>query len=157
RIFPPAAFDDGARQAREDALRDTRFAQPAIGAVSLGLLGILEDFGVRADVVGGHSFGELTALRTAGRTDDDDFATLAQRRGALMADCAARGSGAMLAVFAPIEDVVATLREHSLDLVVANKNAPRQCVLSGPTEEVERGRRAWADRGITTRPIPVSA
>ena len=58
------------RQEREDALRDTRFAQPAIGAVSLGLLGILEDFGVRPDMVGGHSFGELTALRAAGRIDD---------------------------------------------------------------------------------------
>ena len=56
---------------REDALRDTRFAQPAIGAVSLGLLGILEDFGVRPDMLGGHSFGELTALRAAGRIDDD--------------------------------------------------------------------------------------
>ncbi len=68
RIYPPAAFDDAVRQEREDALRDTRFAQPAIGAVSLGLLGILEDFGVRADLVGGHSFGELTAL-LRGRPD----------------------------------------------------------------------------------------
>ncbi len=101
----PSAFDERTRQEQEDALRDTRFAQPAIGAVSLGLLGILEDFGVRPDMVGGHSFGELTALRAAGRIDDDALARLAHRRGALMADCAAEGSGAMLAAFAPIEQV----------------------------------------------------
>ena len=66
RIYPPPTFDVGARPGREDALRDTRFAQPAIGAVSLGLLGILEDFGVKADMLGGHSFGELTAILRGG-------------------------------------------------------------------------------------------
>ena len=38
RIYPPAAFDDTGRQSREAALRETGFAQPAIGATSLGLL-----------------------------------------------------------------------------------------------------------------------
>ena len=59
-------FTDGARREQEQALRETRHAQPAIGAVSLGLLSILEDFGVRPELVGGHSFGELVALRAAG-------------------------------------------------------------------------------------------
>ncbi len=157
RIYPPAAFDDRIRQEREDALRDTRFAQPAIGAVSRGLLGILEDFGVRPEMAGGHSFGELTALRAAGRIGDATLGMLAHRRGALMADCAAGGSGGMLAVFAPIAQVATAIREHSLDLVIANRNAPRQCVLSGPVGEIDRGRRVLADRGITTRAIPVSA
>src|SRR5262249_3965143 len=82
---------------------------------------------------------------------------LAQRRGALMADCAARGSGAMLAAFAPIEQVAGAIREHSLDVVIANTNAPRQCVLSGTTAAIERAGRGLADRGIATRPVPVSA
>ena len=90
RIYPPAAFDDARRQSREAALRDTGFAQPAIGAVSLGLLRILEEFGVRPDLVGGHSFGELTALCAAGRIDDASLAILAHRRGAIMARCASR-------------------------------------------------------------------
>ncbi len=157
RIYPPAAFDDAGRQSREAALRETGSAQPAIGAVSLGLLKILEDFGVRPDLVGGHSFGELTALCAGGRIDDGSLALLAQRRGSLMARCAEEDSGAMLAVFAPIEDVSSLVRTHGLDLVIANKNAPRQCVLSGSAEEIERGRRILADRGLTTRPVPVSA
>ena len=50
----------------------------------------------------------------------------------------------MLAVFAPLEDVRAVLQEHALDLVIANKNAPRQCVLSGPAAEIERSRAVFA-------------
>ncbi|MGP0063709.1 MAG: SDR family NAD(P)-dependent oxidoreductase [Isosphaeraceae bacterium] len=157
RIHPPSAFDEAGQKANEDALRATGLAQPAIGAVSLGVLRILEAFGVRADLVGGHSFGELTALRAAGRIDDVSLAMLAQRRGALMAGCSSKGSGAMLAVFAPIETVSSLIRTHGLDLVIASKNAPRQCVLSGSAGEIERGRQILADQGITTRHVPVSA
>ena len=158
RIYPPTAYDEATRRDQDLALRDTRFAQPAIGAVSLGLLRILEDFGVRPDLTGGHSFGELTALCAAGRIDDRSLALLAERRGAIMASCAEDGGdGAMLAVFAPLEQVAALLREHGLDVVIANKNAPRQCVLSGPAGEIERSQRLLEDRGVTTRPVPVSA
>ncbi len=157
RIYPPSAFDDRARDAHEAALRDTRFAQPAIGAISLGLLGVLDDFGVRPDLVGGHSFGELTALRAAGRIDDATFWRLARVRGALMGDCAAAGTGGMLAAFAAADRVEAALREHRLDLVIANRNAPAQCVLSGPSPEIERAGKVLTERGIGTRVLPVSA
>jgi len=157
-IYPRPAFGEGERQAQELALRDTRLAQPALAAVSLGLVRILEDFGVRPDMAGGHSFGELTALRAAGRLDDRSLAFLAARRGALLAERAAQaGSGAMLAVFAPLDEVRAVLHEHGLGVVVANKNAPRQCVLSGPAVEIERSRQIFGDRRITTHVVPVSA
>ncbi len=63
----------------------------------------------------------------------------------------------MLAVFAPLEQVSDLLDEHGLDLVIANKNAPRQCVLSGRRREIERAKRLLDERGITTRLVPVSA
>src|SRR5262249_16427014 len=75
----------------------------------------------------------------------------------LMAQCSAQGSGAMLAVFAEVDAVVSLIDEHSLDVVIANKNAPRQCVLAGPDGEIERIHRVLVARGITTRPVPVSA
>ena len=155
---------DGVRRRRrasdqELALRDTRFAQPAIGAVSLGLLRILEDFGVRPDLVGGHSFGELTALCAAGRIDDRSLAMLAQRRGALMAEL--RRARRLRGDARGLRPARAGRRRCSasmrLDVVIANKNAPRQCVLSGPAAEIERGRRLLGDRGIATQLVPVSA
>jgi acyl transferase domain-containing protein/NADP-dependent 3-hydroxy acid dehydrogenase YdfG len=158
RIFPPSEFGETARRDQEQLLRDTRFAQPAIGAISLGLLRILENFGVRPDLTGGHSFGELTALCASGRIDDRSLALLAQVRGAVMADCAAGGPpGAMLAVFAPPEEVSTLLCESRLGVVIANKNAPRQCVLSGPAPEVEQMQRLVEARGNATHLLPVSA
>ena len=158
RIYPPTVFDETARRAQEQLLRDTRFAQPAIGAVSVGLWRILEDFGVRPDVTGGHSFGELTALFAAGRIDDGSLELLACQRGAIMADCTADGpSGAMLAVFAAREEISALLSEHRLDVVIANNNAPRQCVLSGPAAEIEQSKQLFDDRGIATYALQVAA
>ena len=62
----------------------------------------------------------------------------------------------MLAVFAGVDDVRAVLEESALDLVIANKNAPRQCVLSGPAAEIERSKHVFAARQIATHPIGVS-
>ena len=157
RIYPRSVFTDRDRREQEHALRETELAQPAIGAVSLGLLEILEDFGVRGELAGGHSFGELLALRAAGRISDRSLALLAAERGRLMAASAGcEEAGAMLAVFSPLEDVRAVLQEHALDLVIANKNAPRQCVLSGPAAEIERSVQVFAARKIAIHPIGVS-
>ena len=158
RIYPRSVFTDRERLALEHALRETRLAQPAIGAVSLGLLLILEDFGVRPELAGGHSFGELTALRAAGRLDDRSFARLAAKRGQLMtASERNEEAGAMLAVLAPLEDVRNVLEENALELVIANKNAPRQCVVSGPAALIERSGaslRCAADRDPAPRRLP---
>ncbi|MFV2071685.1 MAG: SDR family NAD(P)-dependent oxidoreductase [Thermoanaerobaculales bacterium] len=136
-IWPHPAFDDQTRQAQADALRATEVAQPAIGAASLAALRALELFGVRFDAVAGHSYGELTALCAAGRLSVDDFFRLSILRGELMG-AGAGDLGAMTAVVADHESVHAFLSEHRLELVIANRNAPDQMVLSGPTSEIER-------------------
>ena len=157
RIYPIPVFSEAERAVHENSLRDTAAAQPAIGALSIGLFRVLADFGIHPDAVAGHSFGELTALRAAGRIDSASFAMLARERGRLMAAAARDGKGAMLAVLAPLDTVVSTLREENLDLVIANKNGPRQCVLSGRLEEIERATRIFESRRIAVRPLPVSA
>ncbi|MFO0908169.1 MAG: polyketide synthase dehydratase domain-containing protein [Isosphaeraceae bacterium] len=159
RLYPLAAFGEPERDANEAALRATEVAQPAIGAVSLGLYRLLQQFGVKVDALAGHSFGELTALCAAGRLDDASFARLSRERGRLMAEQAARGGGAMLAVMAPLGVVEEVLSAEGLDasLVVANKNGPRQFVLSGPSDAIERASRAFTARKVTTRALAVSA
>ena len=158
RIYPPSTYREDQSRRQHEELRDTRFAQPAIGAVSLGLLRILDDFRVRPELVGGHSFGELTALHAAGRIDDASLAALAFRRGSLMAACAgADDPGGMLAVSASYDQVAEIIQANQLDLVIANKNAPRQHVLSGPAGEVERASSACSKAGISSRVLEVSA
>ena len=153
-VYPIAAFDDAARRAQEVALRDTAVAQPALGAVSLGAWRVLEGFGVRADLFAGHSYGELTALCAAGRLSEDDFFALSCLRGRLMAECP---GGAMLAVHASPEEIRAVLDPGALGLTVANKNAPRQTVLSGPADAIASAEAALSARQVRASRLPVSA
>jgi acyl transferase domain-containing protein/acyl carrier protein len=158
-IYPHPAFTPEGRAAHEAALRATEVAQPALGAVSLAAWRVLEGFGVRADAFAGHSYGELVALCAAGRLGTAELHRLSRLRGRLMAS-AGQGqadAGAMLAVRAPVEQIRAVLRDEGIDLVLANKNAPRQTVLSGPSPAIERAAAAFANRQVATLRLAVAA
>ena len=136
RIYPRPAFTERARSEHEQALRETRIAQAAIGAVSLGLLEILEDFGVRPELVGGHSFGELVALCAARRLDDHALCFLAAKRGKLMASSGSgEAAGAMLAVFAGADVARAVLEEEC----ARPGHCQQEC--SAPVRALRAGRR----------------
>ena len=155
-IYPPTAFTDETREALEAALRATDAAQPAIGAVSLGSLRVLESFGIAPDAAAGHSYGELTALCAAGRLDETAFHTLSRLRGQLMA--AGDGDrGTMLAVSAPLADVQQLILDEKLDLVIANRNAPNQAVLSGSSSEISRAADACVSRKLSCKRLTVAA
>jgi len=155
RLFPAPAYDDATRAAQEDALRDTAWAQPAIGAVSLGLLDTLRAFGVDAEIVAGHSYGELTALHAAGVLDRDDFFAASRVRGELMgAGDADRGT--MAAVRGALSRIDEVLQGHP-EVVLANRNHPEQGVISGPRAAVEAASAALQAAGLVTQALPVAA
>ncbi|MFZ2956228.1 MAG: SDR family NAD(P)-dependent oxidoreductase [Candidatus Ozemobacteraceae bacterium] len=144
-LFPPTRFDDKAREADEAALRETRNAQPAIGAVAIAGARALEAFGVKPEAVIGHSYGELAALCVAGAYDMAVLYKLSRLRGELMG----RGTGdrgGMIAVSMTAENAKRMIAEEKLDLIVANHNAPEQVVLSGATAEIEKAREALKRR-----------
>ena len=158
RIYPPPAFDPETKAKQDAALRATEVAQPAIGAVSVAALRVLrERFGVIPAAFAGHSFGELVALHAAGRVSADDLAHLSRLRGQLMAAQAGPDAGGMLAVFAPLAGIEAVIRGDALKVTVANKNAPAQTVLSGPTTEIERAEKTFAAKGVRCAKLPVAA
>jgi acyl transferase domain-containing protein/NAD(P)-dependent dehydrogenase (short-subunit alcohol dehydrogenase family) len=155
-IYPRPSFDAVARRAAEADLRATEVAQPALGAVSLGSACILASFGVKPGAVAGHSYGELPSLCIAGRFDSETLHRLSRLRGRSMAE-GEGDRGAMLAVLASGETIDAVLSEDGLALVVANKNSPKQSVLSGASVEIERARKAFSRRDIESVPLSVSA
>ncbi|MBI5239958.1 MAG: SDR family NAD(P)-dependent oxidoreductase [Elusimicrobia bacterium] len=174
-IYPQPAFTPEEKKRQEAALRDTRAAQPALGAVSFGAFRVLADFGVAPDAVAGHSYGELVALCAAGRYDEKTLHALSALRGKVMAEVAGAGrkdvrpagtcgtsdtagdGGGMLAVAAPLADIERAMREEKLDLVVANKNTPSQSVLSGRRPELRRAAEVLGKRGLRCVELPVSA
>ena len=155
-LYPHPAFDDDSRAEQEAALTATQTAQPALGAVSLGAFRVLEQFGITPDATCGHSYGELVALCAAGRMRSSELYELSRLRGELMAGDEG-DQGSMLAVAAESDRVQMLIQRHDLDLVVANHNAPRQVVLSGVTDEIDRAMDILSDEGVRAKKLPVSA
>ncbi|MER6671463.1 acyltransferase domain-containing protein, partial [Amycolatopsis japonica] len=152
--FPPRAFTEDARTAQDEALKDTRVAQPALGLVESAVCRLLADLGVRPDLLAGHSYGELTALSVAGAFDTATLVALSRARARSIAEVAGADPGAMAAVKASRDELAAAL-DHP-DVVLANHNAPGQTVLSGPTAAIEEAVRELRAQGIGAKRIPVA-
>ncbi|WP_216903874.1 ACP S-malonyltransferase [Synechococcus sp. CCY 9618] len=114
-------------------LNDTRNTQPALFVIESLLVDELHRQGRSAQLVAGHSLGELVALYAAGVFDAETGLALMKRRSELMA---AAGGGAMTAVMGfdreELEHVVAATE----GVVIANDNSAAQVVLSGTPEGV---------------------
>jgi acyl transferase domain-containing protein/NAD(P)H-dependent flavin oxidoreductase YrpB (nitropropane dioxygenase family)/NADP-dependent 3-hydroxy acid dehydrogenase YdfG len=160
RMFPPTPFGKDEQSAQRDALTDTRVAQPALGIAGLAMTELLASCGVRPDVVGGHSYGELVALAVAGALPEDELLTLSETRGRVMVGAAGDDSGTMAAVAASsdtVERVLASVDPHAIaGVVVANDNGPTQVVVSGPTPGMERAVEALTAAGLACRGLPVA-
>ncbi len=152
-VFPPPYGDDSAQQAR---LRQTEWAQPAIGAFSKGLFDLLSRFGLEPDVVAGHSYGELSALYAGGVLDADGLFAASRLRGEAMS--AGTGDrGTMAAVSGPLAEIETVLKKSGTDVVLANRNHPEQGVISGSRTGIDQAITALEAAGLTAKRISVGA
>ena len=156
-IFPIPAFSNEERQANRSSLTNTRFAQPAIGALSVGQYKVLQKSGFQPHFTAGHSFGELTALWAAGVYDENTFLALAKERGTAMAlTNPGADTGAMLAVKAPQEKVQQAIAAMQ-GVQIANVNSNSQVVLGGSTAAIKAAAAQLGDQGFSVVVLPVSA
>ncbi|PSW05952.1 type I polyketide synthase [Photobacterium lipolyticum] len=158
-LFPIPAFNKQDTAAQEATLTNTANAQSAIGVVSMGQYELMTQAGFKADMVAGHSFGELSALCASGVISQDDYYQLAFARGNAMAATPAEGdSGTMYAVILDADKLAAVEKCISeFDGVsIANYNAPTQLVIAGPTEKAQLAAKALGEQGFKAIPLPVS-
>lgn len=150
----------------EGDLTLTENAQPALMAVSLAVIRVLEkegglDLGKAARFVAGHSLGEYSALAAAGTFSLADTARLLKTRGRAMQKAVPVGAGAMAALLGLDLDAareVAAAAAQGEVCAAANDNAPGQVVVSGHKAAVERAVALAAERGARRSVLlPVSA
>jgi [acyl-carrier-protein] S-malonyltransferase len=149
----------------EDELTLTSNAQPALMAVSMAVIRVLDKSGFsihdRIAYVAGHSLGEYSALCAAGTFSLSDTARLLRIRGDAMQAAVPVGEGAMAAIIGlEHDDVENACRDASVDGVcqIANDNGGGQIVISGTAAAVRTAMKFATDRGAKRAlPLPVSA
>src|SRR5437764_4979660 len=149
-----------------DVLQLTENAQPALMAVSLAALRVLETeagFSVarHAAFVAGHSLGEYSALAAAGSLSISDTARLLRTRGLAMQKAVPVGVGAMAALLGLDYDVAVTVASDAAEgqvCAAANDNGGGQVVVSGDKAAVERALEIAKTKGARRAMLlPVSA
>ncbi len=150
----------------EEDLTLTANAQPALMAVSLAIMRILETagglaIGDTAKFVAGHSLGEYSALTAAKAFGVADAARILKIRGSAMQEAVPVGEGTMAALMGVEMDVAEEIAAEAAQgeiCTAANDNAPGQIVLSGATAAIERAVEIATEKGAKRSIIlPVSA
>jgi len=151
-LYPERRDEPVDADAAEDELTQTENCQPALVAAGLALHRVLEEVGVKPVVAAGHSLGEFAAAAVGGVISKRDAVRFAAFRGAAMA--AVEGDkGRMVALRCSGDKA----RELLVDgAVVANDNHPKQVVVSGYSDAVDRVFANATEAGVDGTMLTVS-
>lgn len=145
----------------EEKLRLTEITQPAILTASVAAWRVLDEKGLKATFVAGHSLGEYSAHVAAGTLDFADAVRTVRNRGQYMQEAVPVGVGAMAAILGMASQKVAGVCEDAANGEVcepANINSAEQIVISGNSGAVQRAASLATERGAKRAVmLPVSA
>lgn len=138
------------RTAAAEALRNTRWAQPALFTVGYALSELYTSWGIKPAAMIGHSVGEYVAATRAGVMTLEEALTIIAKRGQLIS---ALPRGSMLAVMAPAEKLE---RFVDANISIAAVNAPGFTVLSGPDAAIQHLEKVLGDERLSARRLHTS-
>ena len=138
KAYDDLSLIDEFNASQEDSrLHLTEVAQPLLFALQVGVMRVLEDKGMLADAVIGHSVGEVAAAWAAGALSLNDAVHVIYERS--HAQGKTRGSGRMAAAAMSVGDVTDLIKELELDaqISVAGINSPKSVTLSGSLDALQ--------------------
>src|SRR3712207_829915 len=137
-------------------LKQTKYTQPAIVALSLSLLELVKEKGIKADYVAGHSVGEYAAYGAAGILSLEEAIRLTAARGQIMNDVSEKVNGTMAAVLGlSAENIQEVLSRIEGVVEAVNFNEPNQTVIAGEKAAVEAACLALKEAGAR-RALPLA-
>ncbi|MFT9474452.1 type I polyketide synthase [Streptomyces sp. Mo3] len=128
--------------------------QPASFAVMVGLAAVWESVGVVADVVVGHSGGEVAAAYVSGALSLEDAVRVVAVRSQIISGVLS-GRGGMASVGLSEEEVVARLQEWDGRVEIGAVNSPSSVVISGDAEALGQALDALAADGVSARRVAI--
>jgi acyl transferase domain-containing protein len=137
-------------------LRQTEITQPALLATDAAMHELLGVYGMRPDMVMGHSLGEYGALVAAGSLSFEAALEAVSARGREMSHLSVEDNGAMAAVSGPLAEIERIVERTPGYVVVANLNSTTQAVIGGATAAVTAAIEAFTAAGMQAARIPVS-
>lgn len=149
-----------------EELTDTRNTQPALMAVSIAVIKVLEKQSKKsvaqlASYVAGHSLGEYSALCSVGAISLADTTRLLRIRGDAMQSAVPKGKGSMVALVGTDFETAQLIAKKASHLGVcqaANDNGGGQVVISGAVEAIDYIVEIAAEHSIKRAvKLPVSA
>ena len=133
-----------------DLMESHPCGQAANFAIECALADVWQAWGVKPNVVLGHSLGDFAAAYTAGVISLEDGLRLVTKRGQLMETAV----GSMVSVLASEADVLPLIAEYD-DVTIGVINGPTSTVLSGGHESIERLTAQLQGAGFKTRKLDI--
>ncbi|OGS53207.1 MAG: hypothetical protein A3J79_14290, partial [Elusimicrobia bacterium RIFOXYB2_FULL_62_6] len=141
---------------REAAIKQTQMTQPAVMTADMAMYRLLTSFGIKADMVIGHSLGEYAAATAAGVFTLENGLRAVTNRAKEMANVKVKDPGKMASVALGADKVEKELKKIKGYVVCANKNCPLQTVIAGEKIAVEQAIELFKGLGVEAGEIPVS-
>lgn len=148
-LYPP--HED---ESNSSLLDQTAYTQPALFAIEYALFKLWQSWGIKPDVVMGHSVGEYVAATIAGVFSLEDGLKLIAARGRLMQKLPARGK--MVSLMASESKVCELITPNKGKVAIAAINGPESVVISGEAEAVGEIVSVLETEGIKTKQLQVS-
>lgn len=135
----------------------TQYTQPALLTVSIAILKVIQEMGIKSDYVAGLSLGEYTALVANGALDFESAVRIVRKRGQFMEEAANNTKGTMAAVMGSDEATILEICNSVNGIVsIANYNSPAQKVISGEIPAVEAAGKLLSEKGAKVIQLKVS-
>jgi malonyl CoA-acyl carrier protein transacylase len=147
-------YPGDSQELNSSVIDQTAYTQPVLFAIEYALAQLWQSWGIKPDVVMGHSVGEYVAACVAGIFSLEDGLKLIAHRGRLMQQLASGGE--MVAVMASLEKVNQLIAPYTEKVAIAAINGPESVVISGESEAIGTLLKSLESLRIKTKVLQVS-